>query len=36
MEQISHDLRLENPMTGFMKEIIFWRILGNDDIESGE
>lgn len=26
---------MENPMTGYMNEAIFTRILGHDDIEDG-
>lgn len=32
INKIAHDLLIENPMTGYMNEIIFTRILGNDDI----
>jgi len=34
INKIAYDLLLENPMTGYMNEIIFTRILGNDDIEN--
>lgn len=27
------DLLIENPMTGYMNDVIFTRILGHDDIE---
>ena len=32
INKIAYELLLENPMTGYMNEIIFSRILGNDDI----
>ena len=32
INKIAYDMLLENPMTGYMNEIIFCRILGNDDI----
>ena len=35
INKIAYDLLLENPMTGYMNEIIFTRILGNDDIDKG-
>jgi hypothetical protein len=35
INKIAYDLLLENPMTGYMNEIIFTRILGNDDILAG-
>ena len=39
INKIAYDLLLENPMTGYMNEVIFTRILGgkeNDDIEHGK
>jgi hypothetical protein len=33
INQVAFDLLIENPMTGYMNEIIYTRILGNDDIE---
>ena len=33
INKIAYDLLLENPMTGYMNEIIYSRILGHDDIE---
>jgi hypothetical protein len=35
INQVAFDLLIENPMTGYMNEIIFTRILGHDDIEQG-
>ena len=35
INKIAYDLLLENPMTGYMNEIIFSRILGHDDISQG-
>jgi len=35
INKIAYDLLLENPMTGYMNEIIFTRVLGNDDILNG-
>ena len=35
INQIAYDLLLENPMTGYMQEMIFSRILGHDEIEEG-
>ena len=35
INQVAFELLIENPMTGYMNEIIFSRILGNDDIEQG-
>ncbi len=35
INKIAYDLLLENPMTGYMNEVIFTRILGNDDIDNG-
>jgi len=36
INKIAYDLLLENPMTGYMNEVIFSRILGNDDIDGGK
>ena len=33
INQVAFDLLIENPMTGYMNEIIYSRILGHDDIE---
>lgn len=35
INKIAYDLLLENPMTGYMNEVIFSRILGNEDIDRG-
>jgi len=35
INQVAFDLLIENPMTGYMNEVIFTRILGHDDIEQG-
>lgn len=35
INQVAYDLLLENPMTGYMNEIIFSRVLGHDEIEEG-
>lgn len=35
INKIAYDLLLENPMTGYMNDVILVRILGNDDIEKG-
>jgi hypothetical protein len=35
INQIAYELLVENPMTGYMNEIIFSRVLGYDDIEQG-
>ena len=35
INKIAYDLLLENPMTGYMNDVIFTRILGNDDIWKG-
>ena len=35
INQVAQDLLLENPMTGYMQEIIFSRILGHEEIEQG-
>ena len=35
INKIAYDLLLENPMTGYMNDIIFTRILGTDEIENG-
>ena len=35
INQVAFELLIENPMTGYMNEIIFTRILGCDDIEQG-
>ena len=35
INQVAYDLLVENPMTGYMNEIIFTRILGHEDIEQG-
>lgn len=35
INKIAYDLLLENPMTGYMNEIIFTRVLGIDDIYQG-
>ena len=36
INQVTFDLLVENPMTGYMNDIIFSRVLGHDDIEEGE
>lgn len=33
INKIAYDLLLENPMTGYMNDVILTRILGNEDIE---
>ena len=35
INQSAFDLLIENPMTGYMDEVVFSRILGQDDIEQG-
>lgn len=35
INQVAYDLLMENPMTGYMQEIIFTRILGHEEIEEG-
>jgi len=35
INQVAYDLLVENPMTGYMNEIIFSRVLGHDEIEEG-
>ena len=35
INQASYELLVENPMTGYMNEIVFSRVLGHDDIEQG-
>lgn len=35
INQVAFDLLIENPMTGYMNEVIFTRILGHDDVEQG-
>jgi hypothetical protein len=35
INQVAYDLLVENPMTGYMNEIVFSRVLGHDDIEQG-
>lgn len=35
INKIAYDLLLENPMTGYMNDIIFTRVLGTDEIENG-
>lgn len=36
INQVAYDLLVENPMTGYMNEIIFSRVLGSDEIEEGD
>ena len=36
MDQAIQDLNLENPMTGYMNEVIFCRVVGHDDILLGD
>ena len=36
INKIAYDMLLENPMTGYMNEIIFSRILGHDEIPNAE
>ena len=36
INQVAQDLLQENPMTGYMQEIIFTRVLGHDDIQQGQ
>ena len=33
INKIAYDLLLENPMTGYMNEVIYTRIIGPKDIE---
>ena len=35
INQVAYDLLVENPMTGYMNEIVFSRVLGHDEIEEG-
>jgi len=35
INKIAYELLLENPMTGYMNDVIFSRILGNEDIYKG-
>jgi hypothetical protein len=35
INKIAYDLLLENPMTGYMNDIIFSRILGCEEVEQG-
>ena len=35
INQIAYDLLIENPMTGYMNDIVFTRVLGHEDIEEG-
>lgn len=35
INQVAQELLHENPMTGYMNEIIFSRVLGHDEIEEG-
>lgn len=35
INKIAYDLLLENPMTGYMNDVIFTRVLGNDEIDRG-
>lgn len=35
INQVAADLLMENPMTGYMQEIIFTRVLGHEDIQEG-
>jgi hypothetical protein len=35
INQASYELLVENPMTGYMNEMIFTRVLGREDIEQG-
>jgi len=35
INKIAYDLMLENPMTGYMNEVILTRVLDSDDIENG-
>ncbi len=35
INQVAFELLIENPMTGFMNEVCYTRILGHDDIEQG-
>ena len=36
INQVAYDLLVENPMTGYMNDIIFSRVLGHDEIEEGD
>ena len=33
INQASYELLVENPMTGYMNEICFSRVLGHEDVE---
>ena len=33
INQVAYELLIENPMTGYMNDIIYSRILGSDDLE---
>lgn len=35
INQVAYELLIENPMTGYMNDIIYSRILGSDDLEQG-
>ena len=36
INKIAYDILMDNPMTAYMSQVVFTRILGNDDIEGSE
>ena len=36
INKIAYDILMENPMQPYMNNVVFTRILGNDDIEDSE
>lgn len=36
INKIAYDILMQNPMTAYMTDVVFTRILGNDEIEKGE
>lgn len=36
INKIAYDILMQNPMTAYMTDVVFTRILGNDEIEQGE
>ena len=36
INKIAYDVLMDNPMTGYMSQVIFTRVLGHDDVEDGQ
>lgn len=36
VNKVAYDVLMDNPMAGYMSQVVFTRVLGADDIEDGQ